>query len=525
MHKPRFLVLIAALLVVGAVPPLAAFASTGAPRTTSRMTPGTQRTAGSTFTEKPTVKSAVRTVKSPAEPGLSLGLSGAVSQLAAGSPSSIASWQSRAQSVGAQIVRLNITWSSIAPTTPPAGFDASSESSAGYDWTTVDQQVRQLTSEGFKVLIEVQGAPTWAEGADKPASVGAGTWEPNSVAFGQFATALATRYDGQTPDPLEPGQNLPRVSDWQAWNEPNLTEYLAPQWLTSGSTEIPESTVYYRNLENAFYASVKAVSSSNFVVAAGTAPYGDPPGGARMQPVTFDQNLLCLNSSDQPSASCPGPTYMDAIDDHPYVSGLCCEGPTWHAELAADTSIADMYKIVDVLKAAKSAGTVAPAGAKSVWASEIGWNTDPPNPNSNEASPAALVGKWATQALYILWSQGVNTVLWYQLADDPENSAGWAATYTEGLYYIDGTAKPAAAAFAFPFLTNRKTKRTVEAWGRSPRAGLLFIQKKSGSQWVSVLKLKVKTDQVFQAPVALSGSGSFRAVIGGSCSPAWSQSP
>jgi hypothetical protein len=465
---------------------------------------------------------AVPSVASPLEPGLALGLSGATNQLT-GAAAAVAPWEARAKHVGAQIVRLAVSWSAVAPATRPPGFDAAADSSPAYDWTPVDAAVRQLTAEGFTVFIQLQSAPTWAEGPHMPASATPGSWEPNAAAFGQFATALATRYDGHTPDPLNPSEDLPRVSEWQAWNEPNLTQYLAPQWREVAHRPVAVSPTYYRNLENAFYTAVHAVAESNFVVAGGTAPYGDPPGGQRMSPVTFDQNLLCLNADDHPRGACPAPTEMDAIDDHPYVSGLCCHAPTWHAELPADTSIADMYKIVDLLHAGERAKTVAPAGDKRVWASEIGWDTDPPNPFRNEASPAATVGRWATQALYLLWSQGVDTVLWYQLADDAENPAGWSDTYTEGLYYVGGGAKPAAAALAFPFLTHRTSPTSVEAWGRSPLAGALSIEQRRGGRWVAILTLTVRRDQVFEAPIALAHRAHFRAVIARRTSPVWAQ--
>jgi hypothetical protein len=502
MHRlklPWFLISILTLAIAGAMTAALAGATTQRPhsaRTSARLP-------------------AVRTVRSPVEPGLSLGISGAVGELASGSSASIASWDGKAKNTGAQIIRVNITWASIAPSTLPAGFNASDPNSAGYNWSQVDQQVQDVTAAGFTPLVEVQDAPTWAEGSNIPAGTPGGTWEPDATDFGQFATALATRYDGSTP-------GVPRVTDWQAWNEPNLNQYLNPQWTASNA---PASPGIYRSLEDAFYASVKAVSASNYVVAAGTAPYGDPnPGGARMQPVTFDQNLLCLNSNDQATGNCPSPTYFDAIDDHPYVSALCCLGPTWHAQLAADTSIPDMYKIVNLLKAGEAAGTVAPAGTKGVWASELGWNTNPPNPDTHAASSPAQVGKWATQALYILWSQGVNTVLWYMLADPAtEPAGGWDSTYEEGLYFGGGEAKPAAAAFRFPFMTNRRTTKLVQAWGRAPKAGMLTIQQQTHRGWTSIVRLQVKAGQVFETPISLTGSATFRAVVGGVYAPPWGQ--
>jgi hypothetical protein len=81
----------------------------------------------------------------------------------------------------------------------------------------------------------------------------------------------AVRYDGRFPDPLKPGAFLPRVRYWQPWNEPNLSYYLSPQWTRTGGRWAPASAGIYRGLLNAFYAAVKRVSSSNFVVTAGTA--------------------------------------------------------------------------------------------------------------------------------------------------------------------------------------------------------------------------------------------------------------
>lgn len=460
----------------------------------------------------------------PRLPGLTLGLSGAEVDLSSGDGASIATWDRRARRVGARLIRLSVNWAQIAPANPGPSFNAANPNASGYDWAGLDQQVRDLAHAGFTTLIEVGSAPTWAEGPDAPSSASPGSWEPNAADFGAFATALARRYDGHTPDPTAPGRYLPRVRFWQAWNEPNLSIYLAPQWVqgTSGQ-EIPESPLIYRQLNNAFYRGVTSVSRANFVIGAGTAPYGDPPGGPRMRPVTFDQNLFCLNARNQRIRSCGPAVELDAVDDHPYVSGLCCLGPTWHATVAGDTSIPDVYEIADVLHAAERARTVAPGGPKALWATELGWTTNPPNPV--QSSPVAQVASWAAQALYILWSQGVNTVMWFQLSDQPESSLGWGYTLTEGLYYVGGAPKPTAAAFAFPFITNRHSATRITAWGRAPAAGMLYLQRQIRDRWVSIARLRVRAGQVFEAPLSLAGPGRFRAVVAHRISPAWSQGP
>ena len=130
-----------------------------------------------------------------------------------------------------EIVRVNLTWSQVAPRrsarrrstlpTPPAPDTTGPRSTPA---------VRDLTSQGLQVLLNITGAPTWAEGPGAPPGAQPGTWRPDPAQFASFATAAALRYDGRFPDPLHPGAFLPRVRYWQAWNEPNLDYYLSPQW-------------------------------------------------------------------------------------------------------------------------------------------------------------------------------------------------------------------------------------------------------------------------------------------------------
>jgi hypothetical protein len=190
----------------------------------------------------------------------------------------------------ASIVRLNVRWSNIAPTKPIAGFNASDPAAPGYEWTILDAAVRDATAHGLRVLFTVYGAPAWAEGANRPAKAEPGSWEPSANAFGEFAYALATRYSGSYADPLVGGAALPAVHYFEAWNEPNLDVYLAPQY-RGGENSGP---ALYRSLLNRFYSAVKAVQPGATVIGGSLAPFGDEPGGARTRPVLFLRGLLCL---------------------------------------------------------------------------------------------------------------------------------------------------------------------------------------------------------------------------------------
>ena len=453
--------------------------------------------------------------------GLTLGFSaGADVAVASGSASTQAFWVPRADSEGAQMIRLDVNWNQVAPATPPTGFDPSDPSSPGYNWSKVDEQVRELAAARFQILITVQFAPKWAEGPDMPKTAMAGTWEPNATDFGEFAQAIATRYDGSYPDPLTSGASLPRVSYWQAWDEPNLPEYLAPQWAQDGSGNYePVSPTIYRNMQNAFYRGVKAASPGNYDIEGGLAPYGDDPStdpSARMHPVAFERALLCLGENLKESAGCPGPTYFDAFDSHPY--GI--SGPTTTAYYADDISVPDVHKLTTVVRAAQQAGTAMPHGVKGNWVTEISWDTDPPDP---EAVPIQEESRWLEQSLYILWKQGVSTILWWQLVDSPP-IPNYADTYQAGVFFLNGAAKPGATAFRFPFITFRTSRKLVTGWGRAPTTGTLIVQKQLlRGGWDTIARTRVSAQQVFEIPFALRGSGTLRAKLVRYTSLTWKQ--
>ena len=423
-------------------------------------------------------------------------------------------WIPRAVGEGAGMVRLNVDWAQVAPATRPPGFSPTDPASPAYNWTTVDAAVRDLTSHGLKVLISITYAPKWAEGPDMPAAVQPGTWRPNPTQFADFALAAARRYDGSF-------DGLPRVRYWQAWNEPNLDYYLSPQWTRAGKRWAPTSPGLYRKLLNAFYAAVKSVSRSNFVVMGGTAPYGDPAGTdptgeERMPPVQFDRDLFCLKDNRRLTPyGCPDPPHLDALDHHPYGIG----GPLWHAINRDDVAVPDIGKLARVLHAAERDRHVLPRGSKRLWVTEVSWDSDPPDPGG---VPIQQQARWLEQSLYVLWRQGVDTVLWVQIIDSP-CIPNCGSTSQGGLYYLNGSSKPSALAFLFPFVTQHVNRHHVLAWGRSPEAGLLSIQTLRGGDWETIRTLRVKTKQVFTATLPMSGGAQLRAVVAGLTSVVWTQ--
>jgi hypothetical protein len=355
---------------------------------------------------------------------------------------------------------------------------------------------------------------------------------PDAAAYGRFMTAAARRYSGTYPDPLRPGQMLPRVRLWQIWNEPNLFVELNPQWRKSGSAWVPASPELYRGLLTAGYDAVKSVAADNKVVTAGTAPYGEakycdgsscPAGGPRIQPARFVRELLCVTGGAKPKAvNCRAkPAKFDILAHHPYPIGP----PGRHAINPDDVVVPDFAKLTTPLKIALKAGNIVPKTAsKPVWATEMSWDSNPPDPGG---IPAGQQAQYAAGAIYVLWRQGVRALYWWNLRDDPKGQ-GYTYGLQSGVYYrgdtvAQDTPKPAVTAFRFPFVAYRAYSNfaghgTALLWGMAPAAGRVDVQKQVGSSWHTIKSATAKSDHIFQLRVSASRGTRLRAVQAGEAS-------
>jgi hypothetical protein len=427
----------------------------------------------------------------------------------------------RAHDAGATYLRLTWSWAGTAPQAPPNIAATTDPAWPGYDWSFLDDVDRQVSAAGFIPIFEFTSAPSWAEGRNKPGNVPDGTWKPDPAAFQAFAEAAARRYSGHYPDPLNPGKSLPAVHYWQAWNEPNLTTYLTPQWARVKGKLTPESPVIYRALLNGFYKGIKKVSRSNKVVTAGTSPFGDlRRGGTRIPPAYFVRELFCLRGRKALKRfRCAGsPVHFDILAHHPYPIGP----PRRHAPNPDDVVIADMGRITRPLKVALKRHTVAPRGRKPVWATEFAWETKPPDPNG---IPIKLQATYLEGALSELWSEGVSFAGWYDLRDEAP-TGGYATTLQSGLYLrapsIAGdTPKPALTAFDFPFTAYLHRGR-AQLWGLAPAPGSVTIQAQHGATWTNVAQLTARSgSRMFTGSKRIAARTVVRAVQGARISLPW----
>jgi hypothetical protein len=464
--------------------------------------------------------------------GLTTGLTGP-SEYQTSDASERALWFGRTADAGAGIVRLAVDWSgTVTATRPP---DPTNPASTSYNFTSIDAAVRDAQARGLKVLLTVNVAPPWAEGPGRPASAIAGTWKVSPSDLADFDQALASRYSGSfDPDGVGPQPTLPAVQALQVWDEPNQDAWLGPQF--DGKTAV--GPALYRDILNASYKSVKAVNPQMLVVVGGTSPYGDnpggpyPPGGARARPVTFWQNVLCVRpvkskktkKGKKPTATkyvrtagCSNKVNFDVFA-HQAINNTGA-GPTQSAPNPNDASTPDLGRVVSVLRGAEKAGTAGPCGRHPVWVTEFWWDSNPPNP---VGAKLAVQARYIEQSLYLFWKAGASTAINFEIrdaADRPNVHAGLQS----GLYFIDGRPKPSLAAFKFPFVTERTSRNTLQAWGIAPESGKLLIQRQQGSRWRTVKRLQASKGSVFVTKLKLAGKQRLRATVGSSQSPVWRQ--
>lgn len=419
------------------------------------------------------------------------------------------------QSLNANLIRANLIWRNVAPTKPANPTDPADPA---YNWAPYDAAVRAADAHGLDVNLTVFLAPDWAEGPNRPADTERyppGSWKPDAKAYGEFATALATRYSGSY-DPGPDVDPLPAVKYFEAWNEPNLSSFMTPQW--SGKQNVSSET--YVKLLNAFYDSVKDVDPDAEIVSAGTAPYGDPPGGPlRTQPVRFLQELLCLNTKNKKS-SCPAgeAPKFDIIAHHPINR---TDPPTAKAANKGDVEVADFGSLVKVLRAGEKQGTPATPGKHEVWANEIWWQTNPPD--KAEGVSYKKQARWYQQAMYLLWKQGASNVTILQLRDAKYTPGEFTlASYQTGVFTYKGKAKPSATGAKFPFVIDGNGKR-VRAWGKAPESGKLTIEAKGKGGYRRVTSFDVGAGKVFSKKIKLPDKGDVvvRAKVSGETSLPW----
>lgn len=455
----------------------------------------------------------------PARADFELGLQDPSFNLPASDPANQFAYHTLAAIHGSTI-RLSVDWPSIAPndTLPPLLFNASNPADPQYHWAPLDAAIETAVAHHLGVILQVDGAPPWAQPSGRPSWADGfpypSAWNPDPGAFAQFMGAAARRYSGHFPDPAHPGKNLPRVRDWEIWNEENL-----PYDLTA-----PDLVAEYRALLDGAYAAIKAVDPTDVVAIGGLAPVSFV-GKLSISPLTFAAQLMCLNRVGVAFVrrnSCQ-PAHFDVLATHPYTLSAT---PTKHAYHYDDVLIGDMNKISSLVSTANALHAVQPAIQAQTWVTEWGWFTDPPD--TQVGDPPALTARYVAYSMYEMWRAGVSRVIWFVAQDAAvtgQNSPSFF--YGGGLYDSSGRPKPTLRAFAFPFVAGVSHRRGF-GWGRAPvgGGGRVVVEQRAGRRWRRVALARTGPDGVFFARFRARHNGFYRArVVHGAVSLAYDSTP
>jgi hypothetical protein len=392
-----------------------------------------------------------------------------------------------AQAAGASYVRLELPWRSVAPATPPTGFVANDPTSPGYDWAGIDATVQAADAAGLTPILDIDAPPDWAY--DKPPTdVNGGT--PNVADLGDFATALTTHYNGLT-------EGVPAEHVFEVSNEPNVSLYLNP--VNAG---------VYRAMVNAVAAVVHTADPTNLVVAGGLDPFGHPKSKKQqwysVAPLAFMRSLLCLSKGAHPHATCHNAVHFDVWSHHPYTFG----GPFGHAKLRDDVELGDLPKMRALLNAGVRLHHIVAEQPVQFWATEFGWDTNPPRPH---AAPLGLAARWTAESLHQMWLSGVSLVTWFLLEDYPSPSPYQSGLYFHASSLENARPKPSLTAFRFPFVAYLgKAKNTVSLWGRDATSDketvtIRLRHGKSGS-WRRAALISSNATGIFKATLKLKAS-------------------
>jgi len=416
------------------------------------------------------------------------------------------------RALGANTVRVIVVWAQIAPDWEsrrrPRDFDAADPAAyPAANWAPYDAIVKLADAYGIAVDFTLSGgAPRWAEGPGiPPAAVGNQywTWRPSALQFGQFAHAVAERYDG-TYVPMGASAPLPRVNFWAIWNEPNFGEDLGPQAIDGSAVAV--APAMYRSLVGQAWNALQATGHGGDTIvigefapwglsATGTPqrPQGLPGQFGQTKPLRFLRALYCVDGSYRPlrgasaaAVACPttaagsrafarsNPALFSAtgLADHPYTHG----GPPT-VESSRDPDIAPFARLGNLEHALdRTQRAYGSHQHLQIYSTEFGYITNPPDRGFPSPAIAAYYLNWAE---YLSWKQPlISSTMQYLLYDPPDPKPARGSRFASGLLFADGQPKPTYDAYRLPLylpVTSTRQGHALEVWGcvRPARYALL----------------------------------------------------
>jgi hypothetical protein len=316
--------------------------------------------------------------------------------------------------------------------------------------------------------------------------------DPKPGAFRDFVTAIGRRYSGVFAPAI--GLPLPRVSYWSVWNEPNLEEFLQPQFRDGR----PYSPRLYRRLLLAARAGLEASGHAlDRVLIGETATSG---GRSSIGPIAFLRGVFCLDRNYLPERPC-APLDATGWAHHPYGYSHPPHLPPPNREMV---NVARLPSLVRALDAVAAAG--ATTSPLDVYVTEFGVLTAP----RQFGVPLDKQVGWLAASEYLAW-RNPRVASWaqYLLRDD---SPKFLTHFTTGLLFNDGRAKPAYSAFPITVSVRRAGGGQVTIWGHvRPGLGPFGVRVEATDPGGEPFKLRdVVTDAYGYFSFAAEASGGRR---------------
>jgi hypothetical protein len=313
-----------------------------------------------------------------------------------------------ARAAATTVIRATVHWHQAAPTRPHRPADAFDPA---YRLEDIDELARNAQRRGIELLLTIWGTPAWANGGERP------NRPPlDSVELQSFARALADRYSGRHA-------GYPYVRLFSVWNEPNLEQFLAPQFDEQGRSVAP---ALYAELAQAAYTGIKAANPDALVAIGETSARGrDRPSLDRIQDSHSPARFARLVAEATPRVS------FDAWAHHPYPTRPF-ERPDQRVRWPA-VNLTQLERF--------GAWLDLHFGHREIplWLTEYGHET---LPEERLGVPRAAQSAYAEQALALARAvPRVRMFVWFVFRDDPGGS------WESGVIAANGRPKPALARF------------------------------------------------------------------------------
>jgi hypothetical protein len=397
--------------------------------------------------------------------------------------------------LGVQELRITVKWAAIAPSplsrTKPGGYFTAYNPSTypTANWAPYDRIVERAAKYGLKVLFTITGpGPLWATANRPPSAAAATHWYLNASEFEQFVIAAGLRYDGHY-------FNIPAVTNWSIWNEPDQPGWLAPQTLKVQGQSVAQAPRLYRSYVDGAWSALNLTGhtpATNTILIGELAPESSASNGVYLPtaPMPFMRDLYCVGSNYRPltgtaatELACPAtsaarasfaadnPALFDATGfaEHPY---YFTKTPSYNSPNRNWVPIDDIGRLENGLDRALGAWSV--HRKLPIYFTEYGYATKPPNP-FQVVTPAEQAA-YLNQADYMAWKNSrVLSVAQFELYDSPPNplykkgTHGYWDTFQTGLLFQNGTPKPAFAAYRMPIWipsAHFHAGSSVEVWGQ-----------------------------------------------------------